>query len=133
MASRLTRWQASEAKSFAMPASMSTPLAAVLQARLRARVRRRAASTEVAHVGEPELDGLVLADRLPESGPLLRVRMASSKAACATPTARGGDVDAPNLEAAHDLLEAMALDTADEVARGHPRVLEIHLAGLDAL
>ena len=52
------------------------------------------------HVGELELDRLVLGDRLAERLALAGVRDASSNARRATPTAAGSDVDATDLDAA---------------------------------
>src|SRR5213080_1339242 len=84
------------------------------------------------HVGELQLDRLVLADRLAERPSLLGIadgvlegRLGDADGAC-------GDVDASHLEPAHHLREAAALDAAHEIP-GHAEVLEAHLAGLHPL
>src|SRR5215217_5390971 len=60
------------------------------------------------HVGELELDGLVLGDRLAERLALLAVAQAELQRALGDADAARGDVDAADLERVHHLAEALA-------------------------
>src|SRR5579883_2502037 len=84
------------------------------------------------HVGELELDRLVLADGLAERPALLRVADGVLEGRLRHTDRAGGDVDAPDLEAGERDLEPQALPAADQVLGGHDVVLEDDLAGLDA-
>src|SRR5579883_1615784 len=64
------------------------------------------------HVGQLELDGLVLGDGLPEGAPLLRV-LDGILEGCAGHTYRAGShVDATDLQTTHGVFEALALALA---------------------
>jgi hypothetical protein len=67
------------------------------------------------HVGELELDRLVLAIGLPKVLRTCAYATDSMSAARATPTPRARDVDATELEPRQHVLHAQALDAADEV------------------
>src|SRR3546814_16250159 len=76
---------------------------------------------------------LFRSDRLAEGLALLRVlhrlverRLGDADAAC-------GDVDAAELHAAHDLLEALALDAAEQILRRHVAVREEQPPRIDDL
>jgi hypothetical protein len=69
------------------------------------------------HVGQLELDGLVLGDRLAEGDPLLGVGQGGVEGGPGHPHRPGGDVDATELEHAEDLGEA-APRLADQVGGG---------------
>src|SRR5919206_37357 len=58
------------------------------------------------HVGQLELDRLVLGDRAPEGAALLGVAQRELERALRDAHAAGGDVDAPHLERVHHLAEA---------------------------
>src|SRR5436190_8746732 len=83
------------------------------------------------HVGELQLDRLVLPDRLAESAALLRVAKRHLERALGDAGAARGDVDAAELEAAGSLHEALALDAAEQVLLRHAVVVEAQLAGVD--
>jgi hypothetical protein len=60
------------------------------------------------HLGELELDRLVLGDRLAEGGALLGVLDGELEGADRDAAGAGGDVDAADLDAVHHLVEALA-------------------------
>ena len=84
------------------------------------------------HVGQLELDGLVLGDGLAEGGPLLGVGQRGVEGGAGHAHRPRGDVDASDLEHPEDLGQAPAR-LADEVGRRHPVVRVRHLDGLDPL
>src|SRR5215210_3774141 len=88
------------------------------------------------HVGELELDRLVLGDRLAEGLALLRVAQGQLERALGDPDAAGRDVDPAHLERVHHLdealVEALLLAAEDHVRRALVAV-EDELGGLDAL
>src|SRR6478672_4978354 len=113
---------ASEAKYFAMPASMSRRLLDQQARRLEAR----------RHLAELELDCLVLADRLAEGLAQLRVADRFVERRLGDARAARGHVDAPELEPAHGAVEALPL-AADEIRGGHAEIFEDELRRVDAL
>src|SRR5215210_5598719 len=88
------------------------------------------------HVGELELDGLVLGDRLAERRALLRVAQRQLERPLRDADAAGGDVHAADLERVHHLREALVeagvLAAEDHVGRAAVAV-EHQLRRLDAL
>src|SRR5215211_5719858 len=88
------------------------------------------------HVGELELDRLVLGDRLAERLALLRVAQAQLERALRDADAAGGDVDPADLERVHHLGEALA-EAGVLAAEDHPGgalvAVEDQLCRLDAL
>src|SRR5581483_6470365 len=88
------------------------------------------------HVGELELDRLVLGDRLAERLALLAVAERQLERALGDADAAGGDVDAPDLERVHHLAEALAepplLAPEDALGRADVAVVD-ELRGLYAL
>ena len=88
------------------------------------------------HVGELELDRLVLRDRLAERLALLRVAKAQLERALRQPDAARGDVRAPDLERVHHLREAgvqAGLLAAEDVLGRALVAVEDQLGRLDAL
>src|SRR5262249_6014145 len=85
------------------------------------------------HLGELELDRLVLADRLAEGLADLGVARGEPQRALGDAHAARRDIDAAELEAARDLGEAAALDLADQMIGRHAIVLEDQLARIDRL
>src|ERR1700710_472 len=88
------------------------------------------------HVGELELDRLVLGDRLAEGLALLRVAQGELEGALGDTDTAGGDVDAADLERVHHLAEALAdaglLAAEDALGRALVAVVD-ELGRLDAL
>ena len=74
----------------------------------------------------------MLADRLAEGLAHLRIGEGLIQAGLSDADAPGRHVDAPELHAGEDLLQAPALLAADQVIRRHPAVLEHQRAGVDA-
>ena len=104
--SSTTSLPVSEANSFAMPASRSerSP-ASFMRAALQ---RQQARGLDLGrHVGELELDRLVLGDLLAEGLALLRVAQRQLERALGDAHAAGGDVHAADLERVHHLREAL--------------------------
>ena len=122
----------SDANSLAMPACIATlsPLSASDAAH---QTSRRAAWIFGGHVGELDLDRLEVADRLTERVTLARVLQRLVVGALRVAERAGRDVDAAGLERAEHLLQALALDAADEVLDRDAHVDERDLAGLGAL
>src|SRR5690606_3831754 len=85
------------------------------------------------HVGEAELDGLVVGDGLAERAALLGVADGEFEGAQGDAAAAGGDVDAADLDAVHHLVEAAAGGAAEDLAGGGAVAAEDHLGGVDAL
>ena len=88
------------------------------------------------HVGELELDRLVLGDRLAEGLALLRVLQRQLERALREPDAAGRDVDAAQVEGVHHLHEALVqalLLAAEDVLGGAAVAVEDELRRLDAL
>src|SRR4051794_5445641 len=88
------------------------------------------------HVGELELDRLVLRDRLAERRALLRVAQGEFERALADAHAARGDVHAADLERVHHLREALVqagLLTAQHGRAVDLEAVEHQLGGLDAL
>ena len=83
------------------------------------------------HVGELDLDRLVLADRLAEGLALLGVAHGLVEAGLGHADAAGGDVDAAEFQPAQRVLQALALHAADELVGVHAVVLEGKLGGVD--
>jgi GntR family transcriptional regulator len=83
------------------------------------------------HVGELQLDGLVLADGLAEGAALLAVAQCVLQRGTGQPHAARGHVDAPEFEAAYRMLEAATLLLADELVCRYPAVLEHELGAVD--
>src|SRR3954447_1290469 len=88
------------------------------------------------HVGELELDRLVLGDRLAEGLPFLAIAEGQLEGALADADAAGGDVDPADLERVHHLHEALAdsrvLAAEDALGRALVAVVD-ELGRLDAL
>src|SRR4051794_2339383 len=84
------------------------------------------------HLGELELDRLVLSDRLAERRPQLGVTDRCVERRTRHPDRAGSDVDTSDLERTQDLRQA-APELADEVRAGDAVVGIRHLDGLDAL
>ena len=85
------------------------------------------------HLAELELDRLVLGDRLAEGLAHLGIFGRELQRAFRHPDAARGHVDAPELQSAGRLIEALAFDAADQVLLRHAIVLEHQLAGIDRL
>ena len=85
------------------------------------------------HLAELELDRLVLADRLAEGLAHLGILGRELQRAFRHADAARGDVDAPELQPARRLVEALAFDAADQVLGRDAIVLEHQLAGIDRL
>src|SRR3954447_11057305 len=88
------------------------------------------------HVGELELDHLVLGDRLAERLALLGVLDRQLEGALGQADAAGGDVDAADLERVHHLREALveaAVLAAEDRVRRRLVAVEDQLGRLDAL
>src|SRR2546429_89900 len=128
-ASSTTSLPVSDANSFAIPASRSD--------RSPASFRRAAGGVDLrGHVGELELDRLMLGDLLAEGLALLRVAQRQLERALGDPHPAGGDVDAADLERVHHLDEALAqpgLLAAEDVLGRAVVAVEDELGGLDAL
>ena len=107
MASVASSSAVSLANSLAMPASTSQRRPAALRSAA-LRVSSRAASSSRGHVGQLELDGLVLGDGLAERGALLGVGQRGVERGPGDADGAGRDVDAPDLEHAEDLGQAPA-------------------------
>src|SRR6476620_12057056 len=88
------------------------------------------------HVGELELDRLVVGDRLAEGLPFLAVAKGKLEGALGDADAAGGDVDAADLKRIHHLHEALAetrlLAAEDALRRALVAVVD-ELSRLDAL
>jgi len=82
------------------------------------------------HVGQLDLDRLVLGDRLAESDPLLSVPDRLLKGGPGEPEPARSQIDALGLEPGHHVLEPEALDAADQVRRRNREVVEVQLGGL---
>ena len=82
-------------------------------------------------VGQLELHRLELRDRLPELHALLGVVGRQVEHGLGQAERQRGDGDAPDLERAQELAEAQ-VGIADEVVVGHPHVVEVQLAGVEA-
>ena len=110
MASSVTSAQVSEANSLAMPASRSqrSPVSFLSAAW---RVEQAGRLDLRRHVGQLELDRLVLADRLAEGLALLRVADRRLERGAGDADGARGDVDAADLEAVEDVLHAVSLST----------------------
>ena len=85
------------------------------------------------HVGQLDLNRLVVRDRLAEGLALLRVLDRLFERGARDAEAAGGDVEPLGFEAGHHLLEALAFLAADQVGRRNGEVLEMQLAGFDRL
>ena len=74
----------------------------------------------------------MLADRLAERLAPLRVAngLFERRARDAEPARR--DVDPLGFEARHDVLEPFAFHSADQIRRGHGKIVEMQLAGFDS-
>ena len=134
IASSATSCAASVAKSFAIPASRSARSPPSL--RSRGLHDQQAGGLDLRrHLGELELHGLVLRDRLAERLALLRVADGSSNARLRDADAAGGDVDAAELDPAHEVLESLAdaCLAAEHARRRCPEAVEHELGRLDAL
>ncbi len=73
----------------------------------------------------------MLSDRLAEGGALLRVTDRGVEGGLADPNRARGNIDPTDLQRAHDLLEAFAFASADEISSGDLKFLELDLAGID--
>ena len=85
------------------------------------------------HLGQLELDRLVLDDRLAEGVPDLRVGDAQLKGAEGDSAAAGGDVDPADLDPVHHLVEALARGPAENPVGGDADVMQDQLGRVDAL
>src|SRR5215475_4778135 len=85
-----------------------------------------------AHLGQHDLDRLVLADRLVERVSLLRVPDRVFEGRARQSDAARRHVDALALQPRHDLFETLVFTPADQVLRRDVEVVEIEFAGLDA-
>src|SRR5687768_10509576 len=84
------------------------------------------------HVGELQLDRLVLGDRFAEGPAKLRVPQRLLQTRAREPCTTRRDVGAPELEPVQHLLESAPFRAADQVSGRHPAVDEQHLARVDA-
>jgi hypothetical protein len=91
-----------------------------------------AASTLV-HLGQLELDRLMLGDRLAEGVPLLGVADGQLEGAQGDAAAASGHVDPADLDAVHHLVEALAGPAAEQPAGRDADVGQQQLGGVDAL
>jgi hypothetical protein len=118
-----------------MPGLEVGALAGVLHARGLQRQQPRGLDLG-GHVGELELDRLVLGDRLAERLALLRVAEPELERALGDADAAGGDVDPADLERVHHLREALVepgLLAAEDHLGGAAVAVEHELGRLDAL
>ena len=98
--------QYSDARYFAIPASRSLRWPASLT-RAAFTIIWCAASTLVAHLGQPEQHRLVLGDLLAERLPLLGIGDTELERPQGDAAAAGSHVDAADLDAVHHLVEAL--------------------------
>jgi hypothetical protein len=85
------------------------------------------------HVGDLQLDGLEVRDRLTERRPLPRVPQRRLVRRLGDADRARRDVDPADLQAVQDLLQAAALLAAEQVDRRDADLVEDQLAGLRAL
>src|SRR6185312_6361622 len=107
-------------------------LARVLLAR-GGEIERAARGDARRHIGELVRDSLVLDDGTPEGLALFGVRERVLERGARQPDRARGDVDAPDLEAAHHLPKAVAGHAADEGVAVDATAVEHQRRGLDAL
>ena len=85
------------------------------------------------HVGQLDLNRLVLRDRLAEGLALLRVLDGFLERGARDAQAARRHVEPLGLEPGHHLLESLPLLAADQIGGGHREMLEVQLAGFDRL
>ncbi len=85
------------------------------------------------HIRQLHLDGLVLSDWFAKAGTLLRVADGLVESGLRHANGARGHVDAPDLQAAHGLFEALALSAAQQVRRRDTHSLEDQFRRLHAL
>ena len=116
-ASSATCMHASEANSFAIPASRSARSARV-EARRGVEQQQPGRVQLGRHVGQQVADRLVLPDRLAERLALLRVRERVVERGLGDAHRAGGHLDPADLQARHHLREAAALLAAEQRVAG---------------
>src|SRR5215217_413645 len=84
------------------------------------------------HIGQLQLYGLMLGDGLSEGLALLGVGDRVLEGGASDAQSAGSDVDAPQLQALHDVPETLSFLTAEQIIRRNPEVLEHELSAVDA-
>src|SRR5258708_18224468 len=85
------------------------------------------------HIGQLELDGLVLGNRLAKGGALLRVLDGVVKCRLGHTYSSRRYVDTPDLQSAHNVFKPLAFAATKQAVRSHTHIIEDKFGGLTTL